>query len=141
MSAREDARRAWREAVNAAAREWGGQCRHFRDKPIGWCKRWSAIGRLIFRGMGVDSRLYHDPLGRLDYALAAPKPWRSSQRPDPRRRYSRAHRRGCIGCRRMGQWLRAAGLVARLRSYKCAENSGYIARFERFARDPHGRRP
>ena len=45
-------------------------------------------------------------------AIYHPRPWRSTGKPTPRRRYSRAHRRGCLKCvylkdsrRYIGAWL------------------------------------
>jgi hypothetical protein len=78
----------------------------------------------------------------LDLQLSAPRPWRSSRRPTPRRRYSREHRRGCERCR------------AVLRAVRRNEPRTYTWTWERVAdvpgcrklnivtvyvRDPHGR--
>lgn len=139
ISAREDARRAWREAVNAAARAWSkaDRHRHFRGASIVRSYRDTA-GALTHE---LTFKVY----GALEDALSAPKPWRSSRRPDPRRRYSRAHRRGCVRCRVAHQWMHPLilQLVLDLRAHPewgAGSEWSYVARFERLTRDPHGRR-
>ena len=77
---RETARIAWRERVNAAARDW-----------------MTSGARTLWLSLTWHPRKSYS--WRLHAALTAPRPWRSSQRPDPRRRYSRSHRRACVSCR------------------------------------------
>ena len=83
---RETARIAWRARVNAAARDFG-----------------EAKPRIADLALHIDATYAYGEAvmvaSRLHAALTAPRPWRSTRRPDPRRRYSRAHRRACDGCR------------------------------------------
>lgn len=124
MSDREDARRAWREAVNEAARETQAAMKRIRAanaRFVSGERTWDLVNE-------ADITLYARVKARnaLRSALSAPKPWRSSRKPDPRRRYSRAHRRECGKCR----WARGG--------------DGYrffpIAEWAMWGRDPHGRR-
>lgn len=139
MSAREDARREWRERVNEAAREWGSANRH----PFFYG---ATIKRTYRDENGALAReLTFRVYGALEDALRAPKPWRSANRPDPRRRYSRAHRRACAACWVAHQWMHPSVLqsVRDLRAHPewdAGSEWSYVARFERLTRDPHGRR-
>lgn len=105
LGPRETARREWRGRVDAAAREWervrplmpqyhAGALRATRLR--------DDVERLVQYVMGRWPRMPEDRETVADAhlrALAAPRPWRSAQRPDPRRKFSRAHRRGCAACR------------------------------------------
>ena len=134
--AREAARIAHRERVNAAAREWDraeNAVQEYLDRP-------DYDGRGYgLQGLDEEAEAACYSLG---LALAAPRPWRSSRRPTPRRRYSREHRRGCERCR------------AVLRAVRRNEPRTYTWTWERVAdvpgcrklnivtvyvRDPHGR--
>lgn len=99
--ARETARIAWRERVNAAARDW---------MTSGARTLWLS---LPWHPLKPYSWRLHD-------ALTAPRPWRSSRRPDPRRRYSRRHRMGCWWCS-TAKWLEVRHIGN-----------------EEMTRDPHG---
>lgn len=130
MSAREDARREWRAEERASYAEWLDVFANPEYVPVGDCYAWSP--EWIKRADAASAR-------RRTCLSPESKPWRSSQRPDPRRRYSRSHRRACERCRSV------------LRDPVCAGDGGivYYSRvsladarvmYPRLVRDPHGRR-
>jgi hypothetical protein len=140
MGARETARLAWRSRVDAAARQiafYADIYTALRDNRWLYPRpspRWSR-SRYVNRWVrGSKGGASDDAVAELDAALSSPKPWRSGRKPDPRRRYSRSHRRACAGCRRSGEWLRKISYVTAL-----GLADPYAARFVKFTRDPHGR--
>lgn len=87
ISARERSRLAWRQRVDAAARAY-------------------HLARMAWRARVRDGKFgtfKWQAFKELADALSAPRPWRSQRKPEPRRRYSRSHRRACAKCR--GEFL------------------------------------
>ncbi len=102
MGERERARLAWRERVDQAARAWGASnmCRSYGGEVRGGVN-WPGL-RPVRRRRWLLTRTFtaspHEMMDALDAALSAPRPWRSSRKPDARRRYPRSHRRWCWSC-------------------------------------------
>ena len=136
ISTRERSRLAWRSRVDAAARAWAGteKCRNYAG-----CVDWltDVSDRPIRRRrflIGPPAYAPHEEADTLDAALAAPRPWRSQRKPDPRLRYSRSHRLACRKCSVAGH------------GWRIGQVSGYALKFEPNGdylcvelRNPHGR--
>ena len=117
IGTRERSRLAWRARVDAAARAKRGFLVLPDDTLQSAWARFDEVDEV------------------LTAALAAPKPWRSTRKPDPRRRYSRSHRRAC-------RWCIVAGY-----GWRIGQVSGYALKFAPNGdylcvelRNPHGRR-
>ena len=119
ISTRERSRLAWRARVDAAARE--------------------AKQMAFVHALGVRTSQCHGCIALREHrnALAAPKPWRSTRKPDPRRRYSRSHRRACWRCKRVTCWVAEAKWARKCGrpEYRRFVNRELIW----FRRNPHGR--
>ena len=118
--ARETARIAWRARVNAAARAWGSAILAFRSAVDGPSFRRACVAGPDATRLGAAMAERDRTYPILHAALTAPRPWRSTRRPDPRRRYSRRHRMGCWWCS-TAKWLEVRHIGN-----------------EEMTRDPHG---
>lgn len=134
MGARERSRLAWRQRVDAAARAWLQARAHV------WSLVYAPSWRKAWNG-GDEAQRFSDAVFARDAAwdvkvaaLAAPRPWRSPRKPDPRNHYPRRHRRACKECRCARGWLRMSERVAHL-----DPSDPYRTRFVKFTRNPHGR--
>ena len=122
--ARETARREWRARVKyLEARLRDARCSFGQDGHSDDCAACA---------MSEEWFDLHAPGGRS---------WRSSQRPDPRRHYSRRHRRACVSCREVWRVTVMCGMrrgVGDAGTERGWNPSGCAASMRR---DPHGRRP
>lgn len=121
ISARERSRLAWRQRVDAAARAYHSERMAWRARV--WDGKFGTFDWRVFK--------------ELADALAAPRPWRSPRKPDPRRRYSRSHRRACKWCRGGMEWL----VLARSAESRGLFGLGCFRRdmYRHWRRNPHGR--
>lgn len=100
---------------------------------------WRARVEMWAESMRTDPSI--ETWHALRAALSAPRPWRTGRKPDPRRRYSRAHRRACVSCREVWRVTVMCGMrrgVGDAGTERGWNPSGCAASMRR---DPHGRRP